>query len=93
MDLSSPTDASINYGIQKDLCSLSYTSVDVVAEIILALGRGALIAKMDIKQAYRMVPVHPEDCRLLGMRWDGKVFVDKTLPFGLRSAPLIFSAR
>ena len=26
------------------------------------------------------------------MRWGGKVFVDKTLPFGLRSAPLIFSA-
>ena len=26
------------------------------------------------------------------MRWEGKVHVDKTLPFGLRSAPLIFSA-
>ena len=26
------------------------------------------------------------------MRWDNHVFIDKTLPFGLRSAPLIFSA-
>ena len=92
VDLSSPTDASVNDGIQKELCSLSYTSVDAVAKKILALGRGSLIAKMDIKQAYRMVPVYPEDHWLLGMRWDGKVFVDKTLPFGLRSAPLIFSA-
>ena len=92
MDLSSPTDASVNDGIQKEVCSLSYTSVDVVAEKILALGKGALIAKMDIKQAYRMVLVNPADCWLLGMRWDGKVFVDKTLPFGLRSAPFIFSA-
>ena len=39
-----------------------------------------------------MVPVHPEDRCLLGMRWEGKVYVDKTLQFGLRSAPLIFSA-
>ena len=47
---------------------------------------------MDIKQAYRMVPVHPQDRRLLGMRWEGSMYVDKILPFGLRSAPLIFSA-
>jgi len=26
------------------------------------------------------------------MRWQGKVYIDKVLPFGLRSAPLIFSA-
>lgn len=50
------------------------------------------MAKMDIKQAYRIVPVHPEDRRLLGMQWQDKVYVDKVLPFGLRSAPLIFSA-
>jgi len=26
------------------------------------------------------------------MSWEGQVFVDTTLPFGLRSAPIIFSA-
>ena len=39
-----------------------------------------------------MIPVHPQDRLLLGMDWEGHVYVDKTLPFGLRSAPLIFSA-
>ena len=29
---------------------------------------------------------------LLGMQWQGRLFIDATLPFGLRSAPLIFSA-
>lgn len=29
---------------------------------------------------------------LLGMSWKGKVYVDATLPFGLRSAPKIFTA-
>ena len=92
VDLSSPTDASVNDGIQKELCSLSYTSIDAVADKVLSLGKGTFIAKMDIKQAYRMVPVNPTDRWLLGMRWEDQVFVDKTLPFGLRSAPLIFSA-
>ena len=34
----------------------------------------------------------PEDRLLLGMRWRGRVYVDACLPFGLRSAPLIFTA-
>ena len=92
VDLSAPEEASVNDGIEKETCSLSYISVDTVADRVLNLGQGALLAKMDVKQAYRMVPVHPQDRPLLGMRWAGKVFVDKTLPFGLRSAPLIFSA-
>ena len=50
------------------------------------------MGKMDIQHAYRNIPVAPEDRRLLGMLWQGKVYVDKVLPFGLRSAPLIFSA-
>ena len=30
--------------------------------------------KIDIKSAYRIVPVHPQDRCLLGMKWDGKVY-------------------
>ena len=92
VDLSSLTDASVNNGIDKELCSLSYTSIDNIANEIIAREVGTLTAKMDIKQAYRMVPVHPADRRLLGMKWEGKIYVDKTLPFGLRSAPRIFSS-
>ena len=92
MNLSAPEGASINDGISKESASVSYASVDDIVATILQLGRGALLAKMDIKQAYRNVPVHPEDQLLLGMQWEGKVYVDKALPFGLRSAPLIFTA-
>ena len=66
--------------------------VDDVARKVVQLGPGALMAKIDIKSAYRVVPVHPQDRCLLGMQWDGKVFVDTALPFGLRSAPKIFNA-
>ena len=94
VDLSAPDGFSVNDGISKEQCSLklTYTSVDDVIKCILQLGQGALLAKLDIKQAYRNVPVHPDDRLLLGMRWKEITYIDKTLPFGLRSAPIIFSA-
>ncbi len=92
LDLSYPQGGSINDGISKELAALSYVGIDEIVARIVELGRGAVMAKMDIKQAYRNVPVHPEDSLLLGMHWQGRIFVDRTLPFGLRSAPLIFTA-
>ena len=56
------------------------------------LGKGTLLAKIDIKSAYRVVPVHPEDRPLLGMKFQGRTYADATLPFGVRSAPKIFNA-
>ena len=68
VDLSSPHGPSVNDGVDKDLCSLSYVSIDHVVDGILRLGRGSLMAKVDIKQAYRTIPVHPDDRLLLAMR-------------------------
>ena len=50
------------------------------------------MAKSDVKHAYRQIPVHPADRPLLGMFWQGTFYIDAVLPFGLRSAPLLFSA-
>ena len=93
-DLSSPDNYSINEGISKELCSLSYTLVDEVVKRIIQLGQGALLAKVDIKQAYRNAPAHPEDRLLLGMsrKQTVYVYVNMTVPFGLQSTPIIFSA-
>ena len=91
LDLSHPEGSSVNDGIDPSLCSLTYTLVDWAAKIILATGRGALLAKVDLESAYRMVPVHSDDRPLLGMTWRGSLLVDTALPFGLRSAPKIFN--
>ena len=53
--------------------------------------KGTLLAKCDIKHAYRNVPMHPQDRLLLGMQFKGQLYVDTTLPFGLRSAPKLFT--
>ena len=47
---------------------------------------------MDVEHAYRNIPTHPEDRHLLGMVWQGRLYIDTALPFGLRSAPRIFTA-
>ena len=72
-DLSSPEGSSINDGIATRLCSLSYTSVDDAVRSVLELWQGTVLAKFDLQGAYRLVPVHPVDRVLLGMKWDGAV--------------------
>ena len=51
VNLSAPEGGSVNDGIQEHWCSLSYISVDDAAQTILEKGRGALMAKVDIKSA------------------------------------------
>ena len=56
-------------------------------------GVGALLlAKLDIESAYRIAPIHPDDRSVLGMKWKDEIYIDTCLPFGLRSAPKIFTA-
>ena len=57
----------------------------------MALGRGSLLAKIDVRSAFRLLPVHPADRHLLAMSWRSKVFIDTCLPFGLRSSPKLFN--
>ena len=91
-DLSSLERTSGNDGIDPQLCSVTYPSVDDAVATVLRLGKGTLLAKFDLESAYRMVPVHPVDRPLLGMWWKGATYVDGALPFGLRSAPKLFTA-
>ena len=49
------------------------------------------MAKIDIKSAFRLLPVHPADRHLLMMSWNNSVYIDMCIPFGLRSAPKLFN--
>lgn len=92
VDLSAPDGHSVNDGVSSGLCSLDYVTIDDAAKMITQEGNGALLAKVDIRHAYRNIPVHPDDRWLFGMLWEGALFVDTALPFGLRSAPKLFNA-
>ena len=90
-DLYYPPGGSVNDGILKSLCSLSYVTLETVVQHILQMGPGALLTEMDIKHAFRLLPVHPADRHLLAMSWNGNLFIDTCLPFWLRSAPKLFN--
>ena len=86
VDLSHPTS-----GISLPLYSLHYVTVDDAVHQIFSLSRGCLLAKVDIQSAFCLLPVHPVDRHLLLMKWNGKIYVDTCLPFGLRTAPKLLN--
>ena len=87
MDLSRPFKDSVNDGISKEDYTLNFCSVDDAIAICLKLGRGYLMAKTDLKGAFRLIPVAKQDWNLLGFKCDDKFYCDTVLPFGCRSSP------
>ena len=72
MSLSSLEGYSVNDAISKEDCSFHYASIDLAITHIAQLGPGILLAKMDIQQGYRNIPVTPANQRLLGFIWEEK---------------------
>ena len=80
--LSYPEGNSVNSFIDQKYCSVQYTSFDTALNMLSKLGKGAMAARLDIKSAFRLLPIHPSDYELLGYRISDYYFVDKCLPFG-----------
>lgn len=91
MDLSSPHGSLINDFIPEDDYTLHYASFDEALTLVARYGQNAPMAKLDIKHAFRLCPVHLEDHEPLGIHWQGKFYIDLRLPFGLRSSPYLFN--
>jgi len=82
----------MNNAINSSMCSLKYITVEQVVNKGAELGKGSLIAKIDIKSAYHLIPMPPANHHYLSMLWNGDIYMDAKLPFGLRSAHTIFNA-
>ena len=91
MDLSQPRGNSINDGINKEEFYVQYSHFDDATNMVHAMGKGCLMAKIDIQHAFRLLPVKQSQWRLLGIQWLGQFYVNTRLPFGLWSAPAIFN--
>ena len=64
--LSYPPSHGINFVIDPSRCSVRYTAFDTVVEMIARLGPVAELGKVDIKNAFRLLPIHPGDFELSG---------------------------
>ncbi|PIL25565.1 hypothetical protein GSI_12373 [Ganoderma sinense ZZ0214-1] len=89
--LSWPQGSSVNDGIPDSESSIIYEPFDSAVAEIRRLGRGTLLAKLDLKDAFRHIPVRQADWHLLGCTWAGQLYYSVVLVFGIKSAPYIFN--
>lgn len=89
-DLSFPKNQSVNSGIPPHSRTVHYESFDSAIKYIVTQGPQVLLMKCDILNAFRIVPVHPDDRPLLGLSWDNKFYFDKCLTLGCGSSCRIF---
>lgn len=96
VDLSSPHEnacnPSINDLISKEECKLTYVKLDDAIQIILKLGQGSWLCKVDVKDAFKQIPIHPSLWHLHGIKWNSLYYFYTRLVFGSRSSPKIFDA-
>ena len=67
-DLSQPRCYSVNSFIPDEFASVKYKTFDDVVRLVIFHGPKALIAKCDVADAFRIIPVHPDDNHLLGFK-------------------------
>lgn len=89
--LSHPRTSGTNAGIESEYAYLCYARISGVIQMILKAGRNCYLIKRDMEAAFRNIPVSVLDWWLLAFKWNGKVYVECCLPFGLRTAPFLFN--
>ncbi len=94
MDFSAPHDnilhPSLNDLIDKEEYSLTYVTIDYAIYITRKLGIGSRFCKVDIRDAFKQIPVRKELWPYQGIKWDDVYYFYTRLVFGSRSSPKIF---
>ena len=72
--------------------TVHYASISDAIAMIKSIGRGSYMSKIDIKSAFRIIPIHPDDYPLLSLKWNNSYFFDRCLPMGCSSSCAIFEA-
>jgi len=65
--------------------------METSGSVLRALKRGQWLTSLDLKDAYFHIPIHPSFRHYLRFCHEGVVWQFKALPFGLNTAPLVFT--
>ena len=69
-DLSHPKKGpSVNDNIEKEKGSVVYDDIATAVNLIQRVGKGAILTKIDIQHAYKLLPIHKDDIPDLGACW------------------------
>ena len=82
------SNTSINSQIKDIDCD--YLAFNTVCKQIVLMGKGCLLSKFDINEAFKYIRVRKDQHYCLGMRFNGLYYYERVLPFGLKSAPALF---
>lgn len=90
-NLSHKSPYSVNDSIPASHKTVAYCTIQQVANYILHSNSGPVyLVKIDLANAYRMVPIAKAEWRHLCMKVEGKYLVDRCLPMGAGSSCQIF---
>ena len=79
---------SVNYNIPKSSTKVHYESLTDAIVSIQQCTPNVFMAKSDIADAFRIVPLHPTQYHLTGFAWQNYYYFDKCLPQGWASLNL-----
>jgi hypothetical protein len=85
-DLYYPKGDSVNSAIPTEYTSVSYENIETVIHLVQQHGHNCLMAKSDIEDAFRLLPIHPDDHHPLGFTWEGTYYYDTCLPMDCSSS-------
>ena len=93
VDLSQPSFESVNFHIPRDAAQVTYPTIQDAIDIIIQLKMNNLqpyLTKLDIKSAFRLLPLSPSNFPLMGIKYSDSYYIDAFLPMGASSSCQIF---
>ena len=88
--LSYPEGSSINAFINPADAETHYQTFEAAVNLVAKVGQGTFMVKEDFKLAFCNVPMAYSELNLLGVKGEGKLFIDCALPFGVSISCKIF---
>ncbi|KIP03136.1 hypothetical protein PHLGIDRAFT_78047, partial [Phlebiopsis gigantea 11061_1 CR5-6] len=83
---------SVNATIDSDDFPTAWGTFADTSALLLTLPPGCMAATFDIRAAYRVTPIRPAQQNALCLCWNGKIYVDRAVMFGLSSSAGVFGS-
>ena len=78
----------VNSHIDTSGTKFRYETITTATEVV---QRDDLMFTIDLESAYHHVDIHPDSSQYLGFAWQGHYYEFRSLPFGLCTAPWVFT--
>ena len=85
-----PEVASVNNSIDPNNFPTEWGTFDATLSMILSLPPSCVASTFNILATYRLTPIHPDQQQHLCMMWEGLIYIDQAVMFGLTLSVGVF---